>query len=148
MRRIELQKTGAGALSRCRGFTLPEAMIASVISVVLFFILFGGIAFSRQMVASARYHSEAEALAMDQTLMMCNLTYSNLTSQIGVTTSNVPTNSLLFPLGGTLRTGVLNYTNYCQVQVRVDWRFVKWGVTNNPSESLWGNRYPTLRGGL
>jgi len=132
----------------CSGFTLAETMIASGISIVLFFVLFSGISFTRQLTANSRYHNEAESLAMDQALMMFNMSYTNLILQPSMTTTAVPTNSTLYPLGGTMRTGVLVYSNYCQVQVRVDWIFFKWGVTNNPSESLWINRFPLLRGGL
>ena len=142
------RRMGGKALARRCGMTLAEAMVASVISVIMFFTLFNGIVFVRQLVANARYHNEAESLAMDQALMMFNSSYTNLTSLAGVTTTTVPTNSMLFPLGGTMRTGVLVYTNYCQVQVRVDWRFLKWGATNYLSESLWINRFQTLRGGL
>ena len=147
MSRVD-RHAGNCALNSRSGVTLAETMIASALSMVLFLILFGGIAFSRQLVANARYHNEAEALAMDQALVIFNAAYTNLTGQAGVTTTTVPTNSMLFPIGGTMRTGVLVYTNYCQVQVRVDWKFMKWGVTNNPSESLWINRFNTLRGGL
>ena len=136
------------ALNSRSGVTLPETMVAATLSVILFFILFEGISFSRQLIANARYHNEAEALAMDQALVTFNAPYTNLTSQSGVATTTVPTNSMLYPLGGTIRTGVVVYTNYCQVQVRVDWKFLKWGWTNNPSESLWINRRDTWRGGL
>ena len=147
MLRID-RPTGNAALNSRSGFTLPEAMVASTLSIIVFLILFAGLAFSRQMIANARYHNEAEALAMDQALWIFNAPYTNITSQSGVVTTTVPTNSMLYPLGGTIRTGVVVYTNYSQIQVRVDWKFLKWGVTNNPSESLWINRRDTWRGGL
>jgi hypothetical protein len=128
--------------------TLAETMVAAIISSVLFLGLFTGINFVRQLVLNARYHNEAEALAMDQTLMMFNLPYTNLTSYTAVITNTVPSDSMLYPLGGTIRTAVLTYSNFCQIQVRVDWKFIKWGSTNSPSERLWVNRYQTLRGSL
>ena len=128
------------------GFTLIEVMVASALGLLAFTVIITGEVFSRQLIASARFNNEAEAYAMDQIIPLLNMNYDQLLNQPLVTNS-VPTNFFIYPLGGTLRTGVLVYTNYCQVWARVDWsqQYVG-GVKVSKYQLLWVNRGMTQRG--
>ena len=129
-----------------RGFTLTESLVASGLTAVAVMALYGSMIMCQLMVAGSRYHNEAQALAVDQIWTTFNTDYETL-KNTATTTASVSTSSVLYVLGGTMRTAVLVYTNRCQVQVRVDWnQRTLGGGTNTPYELYWVDRYQNKRG--
>lgn len=137
---------GMRAYLNKKGFTLAESLIASALTAISVMALYGSMIMSQMIVASARHHNEAQCLAMDRLWTVFNWDYEVL-KNTATATAAVSTNSVLFPLGGTMRTAVLVFTNHCQVQVRVDWNQRTYGGgTNTPYELYWADRYQNRRG--
>jgi len=128
------------------GFTMIEVLVASVIVVLAIGGAYGGLIMSRMMTVLARQHQEGEQLAMDQLWKTYHLTYDELIAyDPNPQTIEVPEDTLLSNIGGTIRTGVMVYSNRCEILVRVDWARVgpiSTG-TNTPFETLSIERYRT-----
>ena len=140
MKRIRKNK-----VARC-GFTLLEVLIASTIVVMAIGGAYGGLIMSRMMTVLARQHQEAEQLAMDQLWKTYHLEYDELLAfEPNPQIEEVPEGTLLFGIGGTIRTGVMTHSNRCEIVVRVDWTRtgpISTG-TNTPFETLSIERYRT-----
>jgi len=106
---------------RRRYFTLAEVVIAAGILALASVGVFGSIIMAQFLFENAREHLEGEGIAMDAAWEYFNKDYETLLAQENVVTQSVPENSLLYPLGGTLRVAVLQYSEHCEIQARVDW---------------------------
>ncbi|NCC50103.1 MAG: prepilin-type N-terminal cleavage/methylation domain-containing protein [Spartobacteria bacterium] len=132
--------------SRKLGFTLAEVLIASLVVVMAVGGAYGALIMSRMMTMLARQHQEGEQLAMDQLWKTYHLPYEQLQSFApNPQVLSVPEGTLLSEAGGTIRTGVMQYSNRCEIVVRVDWTRIgpiNTG-TNTPHEMLTIERYRT-----
>lgn len=110
------------------GFTLVEVMVAMVVVAFIVSAVYIAMIQANSMLKTARYRAEAGQLAFDETWAIFNLNYEILQNLPAVTTRAVPTNSLLYPIGGTIRTGVVPVSNVCEIIVRVDWQQPVFGM--------------------
>ena len=133
---------------RQAGFTLAEVVVASGILAILASGVYGAMLMSQHMIASAVHHQEAKALAFDQAWTLFNADYEKGLRNYPAegTVEPVPHESPLFPLGGVVRTWVINLGDFCIIVVRVDWNYRTLGGNNElPFEWAWIERYDTVR---
>ncbi len=118
-----------------RFFTLAEVIVAGAILALIATGVFTSVLLAQLLISNAREHQVAESLAMDKAWEIFNLPYhqiENSPNPLAMQVS-VPESSLLYNLGGTIRTAVIKYSNYCEIQVRVDWNGRT--ITHKPSPS-------------
>jgi hypothetical protein len=131
--------------ARRGGMTLPEVVVAAFVVALATLVVVSALVAGLTSIHSARSHMSAESLAMDRLWTLFNTNYEALCS-FPVVTETVPTNSVLFPLAGTIRTGVEVYTNRCVVRVRVDWLQPTPKGQEPTREELWAERQAFRRG--
>ena len=126
-------------------FTLMEVLMASFVLAIMSAGIFGSFLAARHLIKNARYHQEAQMIAFDEVWQLYHKEYSKLKDFDGVRTEAVSDDSLLYPAGGTIRSSVLEYSDYCDVVVRVDWNYVTIsGTEKTPHEQMTIRRYKTL----
>lgn len=132
------------ALYRQRGFTLIETLVAMALLALLTSGGYAGIMMAHRMIASARYHQEAQTLATDKALELYQTDYDNVRNLPPVETEAVSADSILYELGGTLRTAIQFMGAYCLVTVRIDWNDPAWGGSSHAAhEEMTVRRYDT-----
>jgi len=97
--------------------------------------VFTSVLLAQFLISNAREHQAAESLAMDKAWEIFNLPYHQIENSPNPLAMQiaVPESSILYNLGGTIRTIVLKQTDYCEIQVRVDWNGRT--ITHKPSPS-------------
>jgi len=128
-----------------RGFTLVEAIIASLIVTITVGMLYAAIMSMQSAIVLSADSMEAQTLAFDEALVLFHMPYEDLLDQPATATRTVPPTCGLFPQGGTIRTSVLQGSNVCDIIVRVDWTHRALGGSVSAFESYSVQRYNTLR---
>ena len=115
------------------GFTLVEIMIASAVTAVALIGIYSAMIMFHTMIISTRCHEEAETMAMDRIWSTFNMDFEQLRNLTpNPTVEEVPETSIIYPLGGTIRTAVLNEPNACEILVSVNWQQVSLGGSMRP----------------
>ena len=119
------------------GFTLFEVVISSAIATLTILGVYSAMLMFMNMSISTRCHNEAETLAMDRIWAVFNQDYETLAaSNPNPKVEALPASSILFPMGGTMRTAVLVFSNACEIQVAVDWVPMTFSGQNPGSQEL------------
>jgi len=130
---------------RVRPFTMAEVIVAGAVVALASLGIFGSMIMAHYLIENAREYQEAEKLAVDKLWAVFNERYDDLVQrQDNPSTEAVPQESLLYALGGTIRTAILRYSDHCRIMVRVDWNGRTITHHAQPaSVTLWVDRYNT-----
>jgi len=129
-----------------RRFTLAEVVVATGLLALTTSGVYSGIIVCLKMIASARYHQEAQTVAVDRAWLLLHEGYEDLVNYESPGVEIVPASSPLNELGGTFRCAVLNHSDHCEIIVRVDWNEkTAGGVLKSPYVTASVRRYNTIR---
>ena len=126
-------------------FTLSEVVVAAMVVALATLGIFGSILAAFHLLDNARQFQEGEKLAVDALWAAFNEPYDDLVQrEDNPSVRAVPDESPLYPLGGTIRTAIIRYSDHCRILVRVDWTTRTLSNQAKPvNVSLWVDRYNT-----
>lgn len=140
---------GIGRRRKRAGFTLVESMIALLLVAGIMEGLYLSMTVLLSATKNGTYRMVAQTLLADKAWQVFSTpNYSTLVSyKPNPETIPVPTNSLLFAAGGTMRIARLAAADnsHCDIIVRLDWVQFVYGHSQAASETYTVTRYNTAR---